>query len=59
MKFIELTTCYSKDKIFVNPSFIIYMTIDSEGDTKILYPGDSWVYVKETPEEIIKLINEL
>lgn len=58
MNFIELTF-YDGEKLFINPALIIYMTTDNEGDTKILYPGDSWVYVKETPKEIMELINKL
>lgn len=59
MKFIELTYYDSEGKILINPFFIVSIQTDEEGDTKILCPNDCWVYVKETPEEIMKLINEL
>lgn len=56
--FIKLTE--GKDGIYVNPALITAMQRGSNEEwTKIRTAGqDSWIWVKETPEEIIKLVSK-
>lgn len=59
MDFIKLTfnDC-ANTSIYVNPAIITIMNKFEDG-TRIEFIGNSYVYVKETPEEIMELINKL
>jgi hypothetical protein len=64
MKFIKLTECYNAPKeIYINVEMIgaIQTAHDRENCTKLkhLSHNNGGYYIKETPEEILKLIKEL
>lgn len=59
MDFIKLTFDDGDDTpVYVN-AVLITIINKLENKTRIEFMYDSYIYVKETPEEIIKLINEL
>ena len=59
MKFIKLNRI-SGSPVFVNPSLIATLVRQTNKSTFVVFPGDEHTYemVKETPEQIIKLIND-
>jgi len=64
MKFIKLTECYgAPEEIYINVEMIgaIQIAHDRENCTKLkhLLHNNGGYYIKETPEEILKLIKEL
>jgi hypothetical protein len=62
MKFIKLTECYNGEgkDLFLNADTIEGMYVEGKR-TRLLHPSHrngGW-YVKETPEQILKLIKQL
>lgn len=59
MKFIELTAdvVTGKEKYWVNLKGLLYFRLNGVGTTVFLINGP-YLYVQETPEQILKLIEE-
>ena len=60
MGILELKT-RCKEKVWVNNDAIKYFRKDTEDSelTHIVFKDDSWLYVVDTPEEIIEKINSI
>lgn len=60
MGILELKT-RSKETVWVNNDAIKYFRKDTEDSelTHIVFKDDSWLYVVDTPEEIIEKINSI
>lgn len=55
---LKLTDHDSGDDLYINPRLIVSF-IKNDKTTQIITTAQGWYEVKETPEEINKMINEL
>lgn len=57
MKIIKLTSDVDDKAIYVNVNYIVFFREQEDGTTRVSLSNKTYLnYIKETPEEIIQLI---